>query len=123
MKLTAAETKALELLQKQERTWRWFRFVELVVGLGIIIAGFWQVREINHHLLETTRNMSATDHPTGMEVYFASVFGGQLAVAFILPTIGGAIVAHVLARWRGNPSRRLLIGLASAETRAEGPVA
>ena len=116
MELTERETRALARLVKIERQWRWYRFVALILGAGIMAVGLWLIHDTQQSLLSTTRNMSFRDSPSGMEVYFASIFGGQLAVANLLPLFGGMIIGFTIGRWRGHPVHTLLIGAMSRGT-------
>jgi hypothetical protein len=113
MDLTVSERQALRTLVKRQRQWQWFRYVSLVLGVAILGAALWQGLELRRELLETTRKMSFTESPTGMEVYFASQYGGLIAVVDLLPMLGGFVIGMTVARWRGNPVDRLLIGVVS----------
>jgi energy-converting hydrogenase Eha subunit H len=109
MELTERERRSLQRLIRGQRQWRWFRFVGLSIALGVMVMGVWLELTLFRELVSTTRNMSFKETMTGAEVFFASQFGGLLAVAGLLPGFGGMLVGLVIARWRGNPVHQLLI--------------
>ena len=117
MELTASEQKALKGLVRQEKRWRWWRYVSLALSLGIVVAGIWWQRELTQNLISTTRKMSFTESPTGLEVFFASRYGGQLALFDLIPAFGGGLFGLTIARWRGNRVHQLLIAMSEREAR------
>jgi hypothetical protein len=112
MRLTSSEQRALARLVKNQQHWRWWRFVVLACGLAVVASGFYLQRFLLEGLLDTTRRMSVTESPTGAEVFFASQYGGLLAVIQALfPALGATIIARVLASWSGDPLHVLLLRL------------
>jgi hypothetical protein len=122
MRLGPAEQRAFDHLVRAQRQWRWLRFVWLFLSGAIVAAGIWLHFDVMDNLLSTTRQMSFTKSLTGAEVFWASQFGGQLAVADLIPMLGGACLGFTLGRWRGNPVHHVLIGLASRLTTPDAKV-
>ena len=117
MELTAEEERALRALLRRQRQWRWSRFVGLLAGCGILVTCVWETRDLTLQLLSTTRNMSWTQSLTGAEVFFASQEAALLIVCMlVLPALGGLLIGVVLAKWRGDPVDKLLIGMVSRAT-------
>jgi len=115
MELTVAERAALRSLVRQQRAWRWWRYVSLAIGVSIIVGGIWWHCDLTQGLYDTTRRMSSTVSPTGAEVYFASRYGGLLALFDLAPGLGGAVIGVTLGCWRGNRVHRLLIAFCERE--------
>jgi hypothetical protein len=113
MELAVNEQRALESLVKFQRHWRWFRIVGLVAGVGVLAAAPWLGWHFTQGLLDTTRHMSFTESPTGLEVFFASQYGGFLAITLLFPALGGTIIGLVIGQWRGNAVHILLIRVLS----------
>lgn len=90
MELNAEDLKTIAVATRHERFWRYWRFVEVLIGLGMIGLGFW-----------------LTYNPEIAADVLATKTGSALAV------LGGVILGGVIRRWTDS-QRQLLIRLASS---------
>ena len=95
MKLSESEARCVAKWERQERSWRWVRWVNLVPCIILIALGAWNL----HRLLDLTSDESGA------------------AIAWFAPFVWLALLApsawlgYVLGRWRGDMRTRLLLRL------------
>src|SRR5260370_34320769 len=111
--LSKEELADLSKVQARIRAWRWLRWGFILVGFGLVAIGLFMGRDMHRNLLNTTRQMSFTESPTGAEVYFATQFSFLLGLAWLFTLVGGFFIGYGVVLWRGDPRERLLAALAT----------
>lgn len=98
MELTPREAKMLANMRKQQEQWPKVRWLQLLIGLGIVIAFSYLFSRLSDFLKD-------------------DLMLGVAAFALIAPLIllwmliGGYKLGHALVEWHGNPERTLLLKL------------
>ena len=103
MKFTAAEQRLIARLKKQERNWRFTRWI-LLVG-GVIMGGLWIWLIL--WIFDTTEGRPEERQMITALAYPKALFGLTAAVLFFV---------WALRDWYGSPTRRLLLRLIEGQT-------
>jgi len=99
MELTPVEEKMFAVLRLEERWWTWFRWIRLIVAIGMTASVI---------LLVATMLRGIREHPQiadSLMLAFALVW----PVVFVAGLIGLAAAVHTIMCWRGKPERKLLL--------------
>ena len=97
MKLSESEARCVAKWERQERSWHWVRWVNVVPCVILIPLGAWNL----HRLLDLTSDESG---PAGAIAWFAPF----VWLALLAPS---AWLGYILGRWRGDMRTRLLLRL------------
>jgi uncharacterized membrane protein HdeD (DUF308 family) len=116
MQFTPKEEKLIKRWRKQDRQWRWLRWVLLAGGaigvVNLLLCGWVFFPLINR--------LSAQDHPDVNDVLVIAIFFPKLLVTLGVTTICFAISWR---DWNGNVNRMLLLKLLDAQQgRDEGDI-
>jgi uncharacterized membrane protein HdeD (DUF308 family) len=112
MQFTPKEEKLIRRLRKQDRQWRWLRWVFLAVGaLGVVnlVLYGW----VFSPLID---GLSAPGHPDVNDVLVIAVFFPKLLVTVGVTTIFFSISWR---DWNGNVKRMLLLKLLDAQQKRD----
>ncbi len=99
MKLSESEARFVRKWQRQQRSWQWVRWLNVVPCVVLIILAAWNL----HRLLDLTGGQS----------------GDSAAIAWFAPFAWLALLApsawlgYILGRWRGDIKTGLLLRLVS----------
>lgn len=104
--LSPDEERALKQLRRAEAAWRMSRWFLLLVGAALLIFALYGRQNAGEAMLELAK-MGPERVPPVLTVMAArndALFRGMTVLAV-------AVVAFVLANWRGQPVRKLLLHL------------
>ena len=104
MHFTTKETKLIERLRKQERQWRWLRFVLPTLSLFVIGCYTYITVSLYHRL-----NWNAL---TIEDVFLVAMYWPKMLLAMCLTAW---LIIWPAANWRGNATRILLLKLIEAQ--------
>ena len=110
MEFTRQEMKLIERLRKQDRQWRWARWLVLLMGL-LSIAACALFGYLVHQLVST----SAQGHLDLDMVFFIVLFWTKCCFYF---AFGVWCFITAFTKWRGDVKRMLLLKLLDAQKRA-----
>ncbi len=110
MEFTAQETKLIERLRKEDRRWRWARWLMLAAGLlsatNCALFGY-----VLHRLI----SVSAQGHLDSDMVFFIVLFWTKCCMYFVL---GAWCFITASVKWHGDVNRMLLLRLLDEHERA-----
>lgn len=107
MNFTAQEMRLVERLRKQDRQWRWARW--LVLGLGIFSVGLCAVFGYFLHSLVVEAEGSRFG---GQEVFIIVLIWTKCCFYF---TFGGWCLITAFLKWHGDVNRMLMLRLLDAQ--------
>jgi len=99
MKLTEHEQKVVVRLRMEERMWKWFRWIRLVLCLIVVTT----VLLAGSSMFQTIRQNPQLAQPLTMAFALVSPL---LCAAGVLATVGAV---HTILHWQGNRERQLLL--------------
>src|SRR6185312_14270996 len=103
MEFTRQEMKLIERLRKQDRQWRWARW--LVLAMGILSIGACAMFGYVFHLLVSE---SAQGHLDSVSISFICLFWTKCCFYFVF---GVWCFVTVAVKWHGDVNRMLLLKL------------
>lgn len=113
--LTQEETTALHHLKQRQVVWHRNRWAYLALSLAMLSAGIFFDSKFSS--LPPVHSIDPVALGYHFQIVSAASSGRTLAYLFSLAGFFGAL--SVVARWRGNPSTRLLLALARRLERLE----
>ena len=104
--LSAGEERALQILRKKEQSWRWYRWVSLALGFGLL-GLTWYNQRVQIEALKQVVAPGGSDYLPILLPVFA-----RGAVAHYMTMLAGVgVLVFVVAHWHGSPLRKLLLRL------------
>jgi hypothetical protein len=109
MKFSPEEIRYIKQLQRAERTWRWERWVSLLLGtLSCVPLVLYGARLFTLFYMMENPDFSATA---------AAELGSLCTACFVVLAVALSLILRALSKWRGDPTRILLLRLLESEQR------
>jgi hypothetical protein len=107
---------AVQHLQRLEVAWQWLRWAYLALDLATVATGLYLDSK-----LRSLPPLTSVD-PSALSYYVraVAVSSSGRVVAYLLALAGFIGATHVIGRWRGSPSTKLLLSLARRLGDVEG---
>jgi hypothetical protein len=109
MQFTPLEMRLIERLRKQERQWRWMRWVFLGLSLFITACYGYLGISVYHHI---HWGALTTEDAALIAVYWPKILLAMCLAAWF--------IVWPLTSWRGNATRLLLLKLLDAQSQKTG---
>lgn len=97
----------LARLVKQQRIWRWMRWVYVFLGSAMAVTAVFLSRELLRSLSEVVSGSEVT----GFQIIFSSMTSFGVFKCYLLGLAGLCMAAYAVGCWHGRPTTLLLLAL------------